>query len=55
VPLEFHFENVKSLFLAQGVEFSVKCDEVLEGDGEGGEWGDREQMRHGLMRNLYQM
>jgi hypothetical protein len=54
VPLEFHFENVKSLFLAQGVEFSVKCDEVLEGDGEGGEWGEREQMRHGLMRSLYQ-
>jgi hypothetical protein len=28
VPLEFHFEHVKSLFLAQGVEFSVKSDEV---------------------------
>ncbi|KAK4096446.1 hypothetical protein N658DRAFT_501589 [Parathielavia hyrcaniae] len=28
VPLEFHFENVKSLFLAQGVQFSVKSDEV---------------------------
>ncbi|KAK3302670.1 uncharacterized protein B0T15DRAFT_543608 [Chaetomium strumarium] len=27
VPIEFHFENVKSLFLAQGVEFSVKSDE----------------------------
>jgi hypothetical protein len=28
VPLEFHFENVKSLFLAQGVQFSVRSDEV---------------------------
>ena len=28
VPLEFHFENVKTMFLAQGVEFSVKSDEV---------------------------
>jgi hypothetical protein len=27
VAIEFHFENVKSLFLAQGVEFSVRCDE----------------------------
>ncbi|KAK4155752.1 hypothetical protein C8A00DRAFT_41678 [Chaetomidium leptoderma] len=28
VELEFHFENVKSMFLAQGVEFSVRSDEV---------------------------
>jgi hypothetical protein len=28
VPLEFHFEDVKAMFLAQGVEFSVKSDEV---------------------------
>ncbi|KAK4238980.1 hypothetical protein C8A03DRAFT_43350 [Achaetomium macrosporum] len=28
VPLEFHFEHVKSMFLAQGVDFSVKSDEV---------------------------
>jgi hypothetical protein len=28
VPLEFHFEDVKRLFLGQGVEFSVKSHEV---------------------------
>lgn len=28
VPLEFHFEDVRGMFLAQGVEFSVKSDEV---------------------------
>jgi hypothetical protein len=28
VPLEFHFEVVKKVFLEQGVEFSVKSDEV---------------------------
>ncbi|AEO58233.1 hypothetical protein MYCTH_2305427 [Thermothelomyces thermophilus ATCC 42464] len=28
VSLDFHFDVVKSVFLAQGVEFSVKCDEV---------------------------
>ncbi|KAK4033667.1 hypothetical protein C8A01DRAFT_19419 [Parachaetomium inaequale] len=28
VPLEFHFEVVKGVFLTQGVEFSVKSDEV---------------------------
>lgn len=28
VPLEFHFENVKAMFLSQGVQFSVKSDEV---------------------------
>ncbi|KAK4244589.1 hypothetical protein C7999DRAFT_43778 [Corynascus novoguineensis] len=28
VSLDFHFEVVKSVFLGQGVEFSVKCDEV---------------------------
>jgi len=28
VSLDFHFDVVKSVFLAQGVEFSVKSDEV---------------------------
>ncbi|EAQ91565.1 hypothetical protein CHGG_03500 [Chaetomium globosum CBS 148.51] len=28
IPLEFHFEVVKKVFLDQGVEFSVKSDEV---------------------------
>lgn len=28
VPLEFHFEHLKLEFKAQGIDFSVNCDEV---------------------------
>jgi hypothetical protein len=36
VEIEFHFEGVKRGFLEQGVQFEVRCDEVLE-EEEGGE------------------
>lgn len=36
VPIEFHFEGVKREFLERGVQFEVRCDEVLEEEpGEG--------------------